>query len=82
MKLVLYNNYSETNKLDKTLVKIIDLEGSLLDSTSIINPVIKIFFNPESMDGYVVEDNQVYVTFNGIKITWDSFIYECSICDS
>ena len=76
MKLILYNNYSETNKLDKTLVKIIELEGSLLDSTSIINPVIKIFFNPESMDGYVVDDNKIYVTFNGMKITWDSFIYD------
>lgn len=76
MKLILYNNFSETNQLNKTISKIIELEGSLLESTSIINPVIKIFFNPETMNGYVVEDNQIYVTFNGLKITWDSFIYD------
>lgn len=76
MKLVLYNNFSETNQLNKIISKIIELEGSLLDTTSIINPVIKIFFNPESMDGYVVDDNKIYITFNGMKITWDSFIYD------
>ena len=76
MKLVLYNNFSETNQLNKIISKIIELEGSLLDATSIINPVIKIFFNPESMEGYVVDDNKIYITFNGLKITWDSFIYD------
>lgn len=76
MKLILYNNFSETNQVNKTISKIIELEGSLLDSTSIINPVIKIFFNPETMDGYVVDDNKIYITFNGMKITWDSFIYD------
>lgn len=76
MKLVLYNNFSETNQVDKSISKIIELEGSLLDATSIINPTIKIFFNPETMDGYVVDDNKVYITFNGVKITWDSFIYD------
>lgn len=76
MKLVLYNNFSETNQLNKNISKIIELEGSLLDATSIINPVIKIFFNPEGMESYVVEDNQAYIVFNGMKITWDSFIYD------
>ena len=76
MKLILYNNYSETNQVNKTIIKVIELEGSLLDSTSIINPIIKIFFNPESMEGYVVDDNKIYITFNGLKITWDSFIYD------
>lgn len=76
MKLILYNNFSETNQLNKNINKIIELEGSLLDATSIINPVIKIFFNPEGMDGYVVEDNQTFIIFNGMKITWDSFIYD------
>ena len=76
MKLILYNNFSETNALNKNISKIIELEGSLLDATSIINPVIKIFFNPESMEGYVVDDNKIYITFNGLKITWDSFIYD------
>ena len=76
MKLILYNNFSETNALNKNISKIMELEGSLLDATSIINPVIKIFFNPEIMEGYVVDDNKIYITFNGLKITWDSFIYD------
>ena len=71
-----YNNFSETNALNKTISKIIELDGSLLDATSIINPVIKIFFNPEGMEGYVVDDDKIYITFNGLKITWDSFIYD------
>ena len=76
MKLILYNNFSETNQVNKTISKVIELEGSLLESTSIINPIIKIFFNPETMEGYVVDDNKIYITFNGLKITWDSFIYD------
>lgn len=76
MKLILYNNFSETNQVNKNISKVIELEGSLLESTSIINPIIKIFFNPEGMESYVVEDNQEYIVFNGLKITWDSFIYD------
>ena len=76
MKLILYNNFSETNQVNKNIFKVIELEGSLLESTSIINPIIKIFFNPEGMEGYVVDDNKIYITFNGLKITWDSFIYD------
>lgn len=75
MKLILYNNFSESNKVDKTISKIIELEGSLLEATSLVNPSVKVFFNPEDMNGYVVEDNQAYIVFNGLKITWDSFIY-------
>ena len=76
MKLILYNNHSENNNINKTIIKIIELEGSLLDSTSIINPIIKIYFKPENHKGYVVEDNMEYIVYNGLKITWDSFIYD------
>lgn len=75
MKLILYNNLSESNKVDKIITKLIELEGSLLEVTSLVNPSVKIFFNPEDFNGYVVENNQVYIVFNGLKITWDSFIY-------
>lgn len=74
MKITLYNNYSENNKLDKTIVKIVELQGYLREQTSLINPQILIEFHPEQFDGYVKEDNQAYVMYNGIKITWDSFI--------
>ena len=74
MKIILYNNHSENNKLDKSIVKIVELQGYLREQTSLINPQILIEFHPEQFDGYVKEDNQVYVKYNGIKITWDSFI--------
>ena len=74
MKIILYNNYSENNKLDKSIVKIVELQGYLREQTSLINPQILIEFHPEQFDGYVKEDNQVYVMYNGVKITWDSFI--------
>lgn len=76
MKLILYNNFSESNKVDKNISKVIELEGSLLEATSLVNPSIKIFFNPEGFNSYVVEDNEQYIIFNGLKITWDSFIYD------
>ena len=74
MKIILYNNHSENNKLDKSIVKIVELQGYLREQTSLINPQILIEFHPEQFDGYVKEDNQVYVMYNGVKITWDSFI--------
>ena len=74
MKIILYNNHSENNKIDKSIVKIVELQGYLREQTSLINPQILIEFHPEQFDGYVKEDNQAYVMYNGIKITWDSFI--------
>ena len=73
MKLILYNNYSENNKLNKTIVKIVELDGYLREVCSLINPQIMIEFHPEQF-GYIKDDNQIYVMYNGIKITWDSFI--------
>ena len=74
MKIILYNNYSENNKLDKSIGKILELQGYLREQTSLINPQILIEFHPEQFDGYVKEDNQIYVMYNSVKITWDSFI--------
>lgn len=75
MKLTLYNNHSENNKLNKTIVKIVELEGYLREQTSLVNPQIMIEFHPEQFgDNYVKDDDQVYVIHNGVKITWDSFI--------
>lgn len=74
MKLILYNNNSENNKLNKDIVKIVELEGYLREETSLINPQIMIEFYPEVFGKYVKDDNQIYVIYDGIKITWDTFI--------
>lgn len=76
MDLILYNNLSETNKLNKTIVKIIKLEGVLREPSSLINPSIIIELNPNNFKSYVVDDNKRLVVFNGTKITWESFIYD------
>ena len=40
MNIILQRNSSEKNKMDKTLTTIYDIEGTLKDTTSIIDPVI------------------------------------------
>ena len=37
MKLILYNNFSETNQVNKSISKVIELEGSLLDNVTIFH---------------------------------------------
>lgn len=75
MKLILYNNFSEKEKLNKSIVKIIELNGTLRESSSLINPSITIELNPNTLHDYIVDDDKNYVMYNGIKITWNSFIY-------
>lgn len=77
MKLILYNNFSETNKLDKNISKIIELEGNLREASSLINPSILIELNPSTLtDSNIIDDNGLYVMVNGIKVTWNNFIYQ------
>lgn len=76
MEIILYNNLSEDNKLNKNIVKIIKLEGALREASSLTNPSILIELNPSNFDSYVADDNRRLVVFNGIKITWESFIYD------
>lgn len=75
MKMILYNNYSESIKVNKSLVKIIELEGYLREQTSLINPSMIIELNPNNLDNTIVDDNGIYVMYNGVKITWNNFIY-------
>ena len=75
MKLILYNNLSESNKLDKNIVKIIELDGNLREASSLINPSILIELNPNNISDVIVDDNHDYVTYNNIRITWNNFIY-------
>lgn len=75
MTLVLYNNFSETNKLEKNIAKIIELVGTLREASSLINPSILIELNPSQLNNCIIEDNNTYVMYNNLKITWDSFIY-------
>lgn len=75
MKIILYNNLSENNKLNKSISKIVEVEGYLREQTSIVNPQILIEFHPEQFEGYVKDDNGDYVVYNGIKISYNTFLY-------
>ena len=75
MKIILYNNFSENNKLDKTISKLIELEGYLREQTSLINPQILIELNPNNFNSYVTDDNKIYVKYNNTNVVWDSFVY-------
>ena len=75
MKITLYNNHSEEMKLDKDIVKVVELEGFLREQTSLINPLILIELDPSQFEGTIVDDNHVYVMYNGVRITWNYFIY-------
>ena len=72
MKLILYNNHSEDNNINKSLIKIVELTGFLREQASLINPLILIELDPKNF-GAIVDNNQVYVMYNNVKITWDSF---------
>lgn len=76
LHLTLYNNSSEQNKVNKTLSEIITLEGSLLESTSVIHPSMQIYLTGEKINGYVIDDDSEYVVYNGVKLTFDSFVYD------
>ena len=77
MKLILYNNYSENNKLNKTIVKVVELTGVLREPTSLVNPNIVIELDPRTLTAqYVMDKNEVLVNYNNQLVTWDSFVYD------
>ncbi len=76
MKLTLYNNFSEANKLNKNIVKIIELDGTLREASSLINPSIVIELDPATLKDYIIDDLKRTVSYNGVVITWNSFIYD------
>lgn len=45
MEITLYQNISEKNKINKTLVSVATLSGTLKEITSVMNPVITIEYN-------------------------------------
>ena len=66
MKLILYNNYSENNRVNKSnfLNKIVEIEGYLREQTSLINPQIIIEFDPELIENYIDRKFLIIDDFN------------------
>lgn len=57
MTIVLYQNLSEYNALDKNLTELISLSGTLREQSSIIDPVINI----SDIDNYIGSANYAYI---------------------
>lgn len=82
MIIELYNNMSETHRLNKSLELIATLNGTLRTGCSLLNPQIIIQFNPEEIrksiaGGYVVDDDGIRVIDDdGNKVVW-SYLSKC-----
>lgn len=57
MTIVLYQNTSEFNTVDKTLSELVTLSGTLREQSSIIDPVINI----SDIDNYIGSANYAYI---------------------
>ena len=57
MTIVLYQNTSEFNAVDKTLSELVTLSGTLREQSSIIDPVINI----SDIDNYIGSANYAYI---------------------
>ena len=57
MNIVLYNNISENNAVDKDITQLTSLTGTLREESSIIDPVITI----SDIDGYIANMNYAYI---------------------
>lgn len=66
MTITLYRNESEKNKINKTLITVANLTGTLRDSSSIVNPEIVIEYdNPTGFNYcYIDEFNRYYFVTN------------------
>lgn len=52
MEIVLYQNTSEKNKINKSLIEVETLTGTLRESTNLINPVIRIEYDDPTAFNY------------------------------
>ena len=58
MTIILYQNTSELNAVDKTISELATISGTLREQSSIINPVINI----SNIENYVDSANYAYIT--------------------
>lgn len=61
--IILYNNTSEQNRLDKTnyLTKLQEVEGELRSDTNILNPVIEIYLLHQNVSVETYQVNYIYI---------------------
>lgn len=80
MHIILYNSNAEKNRLNKNryLKKIIEMDGTLRNTCSVLNPVVNIELNPETVKMnilkkiFIVDDQDQYTTTDGsIKLIYD-----------
>ena len=82
MKITFYNNTSENNKVDKDLAYIVELEGTLRQASSIVNPSIDVEFSNQTifLNYEVVDDNGDNIVANGddVVLSYEDKIISCN----
>lgn len=83
MTIILYQNLSESNKVDKNLTNQINLVGNLRRSSSIIDPVFEIektYIDVPSFNYiYVVEWNKYYYVTNIVSLNTKLWQISCHV---
>lgn len=75
MRIILYQNTSPANMVNKSLTQVGVLEGILRAPTSIINPVISIeYANPAGFNYIYIQEFGRYYFVNGISIESDKLL--------
>lgn len=75
MNIILYNNVSEKNKIDKTITSVATLTGSIKEPSSIINPVIMIEYNDPTAFNYVyIEEFNRYYFVNDVIVVRNNLL--------
>lgn len=81
MNIVLYNNKSENNKVDKELTQSVTLTGNVKNETSIVNPTILVEGNPIGKNYAYIADFERYYFIKDVKVIRSNLFEIDMTCD-
>lgn len=81
MILTLYTNKSDSNVVDKNLTQVIQLEGTLRESTSIVNPVFTVAMESPSNVNYIYcpAFNRYYYVTDVVSVVTGLWAFSCHV---
>lgn len=81
MNIVLYNNKSENNKVDKELTQGVTLTGNVKNETSLVNPTILVEGNPIGKNYAYIPEFERYYFIKDVKIIRGTLFEIDMTCD-
>lgn len=81
MNIVLYNNKSENNKVDKELTQSVTLTGNVKNETSIVNPTFLVEGNPIGKNYAYISDFERYYFIKDVKVIRSNLFEIDMTCD-